>query len=128
MALGGCATPAPPLPVDTTSVNTSHPLTAADFTQQDLALSCVDVMAEKAQADAVTADLDASIQANRVVVRGGAPMGRFIVYGPITVSKENPKSTFDSLNLQIARRDTLTKLAIFKRCLGPPPALRSTVR
>lgn len=47
VVLAGCASDAPPLPPDTTSVNRTHNLTIADFTPQARAMSCDDIAGER---------------------------------------------------------------------------------
>jgi hypothetical protein len=63
--LAGCATVAPPLPPDTTSVDSQRHLSLADFSTQDAGMACVDIAAERSRITAQLDEANANIEANR---------------------------------------------------------------
>jgi hypothetical protein len=112
--LAGCATPAPKLPPDTTSVNRNRTLTMADFVEPDRALSCDAIASERRQiADGVAA-ANARIEANRTKNQvAGYFGGLFIV--PALATEGNYAEKDDIVRLS-QRKDTLIQLANVKAC------------
>src|SRR5579862_5642364 len=71
-----CQAPAPALPRDTTGTNSTHPLSADDFTPADAALSCEEIHNEhtklKDQIDKTKANIDANRGSNVAASAVGA--------------------------------------------------------
>ena len=115
LVLTGCATVAPPLPPDTTSVNAEHHLSLADFPAQDAAMSCADVAAERTRITAQLDQANANIQANRTRKQVAGYIGVAVI--PLALLATEGNDT-DKAVVQkaYARQDTLIELGQIKRC------------
>lgn len=117
--LAGCATAAPPLPFDTTGVNSRVSLQARDFAPGDLARDCDQLRAEYAANTATQRQDTQAIEGNRtrdqaamfVSVAGPA------LLAPLALGATEPNTAerqqFTQLTL---RNDTLRQVASFKGC------------
>src|SRR5689334_16583498 len=65
IGLAGCATSAPTLPPDTTSINRSRSLAVEDFTPQARAMSCTDIALERQKISNAMKTANAVIEGNR---------------------------------------------------------------
>jgi hypothetical protein len=115
LLLAGCATAAPPLPPDTTGVNSQHHLSLADFSTQDAAMSCVDIAAERSQITAQLHEANANIQANRTKNQVAGYIG--VVAMPLALlATEGNDADKQALQKAYARQDTLIELGHVKAC------------
>lgn len=113
-ALAGCARPAPDLPPDYGSVGTATPLTADQFSAQDLALSCTEAKQEQVklteEASRLTGVISDSKGYNETIGILGA---LFIV--PALAADQNPEEKRRLDEIQ-SRWDSLVALRRFKSC------------
>jgi len=118
LLLAGCASDAPPLPPDTTSINRTHNLTLDDFTPKARAMSCEDIAAERRKiADAMQAANDA-IKKNRTrneVVVGIVDMTG-LIGTPLLAASDNNDAEKSEITKLYERQDMLIKLATLKHC------------
>jgi hypothetical protein len=116
LLLVGCATAAPPLPPDTTSINRTRTETIESFSEADRALSCEQIAAEQnAIRDRLAAD-NRKIEDNRTrnVVAGALGVAVVPLLPALaTVSNSEEK---DDIAAQYRRKDVLIKLAAVKTC------------
>ena len=118
LLLAGCASEAPPLPSDTTSVDRSRDLTLDDFTPQAQAMSCDDIGAERRQIADTMQTTNAAVDANRTrnqIAVGFVSFGG-LVAAPALLASESNDAEKDQLTKLYERRDTLIKLATLKHC------------
>ena len=114
LAISGCARPAPDLPPDYGSVDSKTPLTADQFSAQDLALSCTQARQQQVEltdeASRLTGVIDDSKGYNEAIGILGA---LFIV--PALAADQNPdeKRRLDEIQ---TRWDTLVALRRYKSC------------
>lgn len=121
--LASCASEAPPLPPDTTSINRTHDLSLNDFTPAARVMSCDDIAAEKRKIGDGLRAANEAVEKNRT--RNEVAMGIFsmggLIAAPALLATENNDSDKDEIAKLYERQDTLTKLASLKHC----PASRS---
>ncbi len=123
LLLAGCASEAPPLPSDTTSVDRSRDLTLDDFTPQAQVMSCDDIVAERRQIADTMQTTNAAVDANRTrnqIAVGFVSFGG-LVAAPALLASESNDAEKDQLTKLYERRDTLIKLAALKHCPAPTP-------
>jgi hypothetical protein len=110
-----CQAPAPALPRDTTGTNATHPLSADEFSQADLALSCDQILAERNrlrdQIDRAKANINANRESNVAASAVGA-----MVFAPAYILTEGNYTDKDALKAGYARLDIVDKLAVFRHC------------
>ena len=116
LVASACARPAPELPPDYGSVDTENRLTADQFSQADLALSCPAIRTEQNgltdEASRLTGVIRDSKDYNEAIGILGA---LFIV--PALAADQNPDEK-RRLNEIQSRWDTLVALHRFKSCMG----------
>lgn len=114
--LAACARPAPELPPDYGSVDTKTPLTADQFTSEDLAMTCSAINSEQKEmteeASKITGVIDDSKDYNETIGILGA---LFIV--PALAADQNPDEKRRLNDIQ-TRWDTLVALERYKSCPG----------
>lgn len=110
----GCATSAPSLPPDTTSVDHGGQPTLAEFGEHDRTLSCDNIANEwHATNDAIAAN-NRVIEGNRTQNQVAGYFGAlFIVPAIATNNNDSEKDKIVQIN---QRRDTLIKLNAAKHC------------
>lgn len=114
LLLAACATEAPPLPADTTATNRAKEVTLADFRPEDAALACPAIAAQRTElANAITAAHQA-VKLNR-------PHNQVVLYFsgfflPLAAAAKTNEDEKDLLVRAQDRYDTLTKLAVVKKC------------
>jgi hypothetical protein len=114
LAVGGCTTSAPQLPMDTTATNRQGSLSQSDFSSSDLYKSCSDIKAEQiANASRIASDNQA-ILGNRKQNEVAGYMGGILLV-PYAATESNSAEKDDIAMLQ-KRQDTLIKLSAFKQC------------
>ena len=114
LLVGACSTSAPPLPVDTTSVNRSYQLSSADFSQNDLIKSCENIRYEQVYISRrIQADRDV-IQGNRQQNETAGYLGAMFIV-PLIATNSNSDEKADIEQLQ-KRSDVLLELSSYKRC------------
>ena len=120
--LAGCASEAPPLPPDTTSINRTHDLSLNDFTLAARAMSCDDIAAEKRKIGDALRAANEAVEKNRT--RNEIAMGIFsmggLIAAPVLLATENNDSDKDEIAKLYERQDTLIKLASLKHCPASP--------
>lgn len=114
VGLGGCSMGAPPLPPDTTGSTSTHPVSAADFTAQDLALSCGQVDEQRTALHQGIDKANANIAGNRQTNQVAGYFGALFVV-PL-VATEGNYSDKDIIKAAYARLDTLNQLAVYRSC------------
>jgi outer membrane murein-binding lipoprotein Lpp len=118
LLLAGCAASAPELPPDTTSVNRTHTATLDDFSQEDRALSCEQIGAERRH---IADDMQAAngrIEANRTRNQVAGYVGALTGVG--WLATDNNDDDKDQITKLYGRQDTLIKLAGVKNCPTTP--------
>jgi len=124
-ALTGCASEAPPLPPDTTSIDRTHDLTLDDFTPEARAMSCDQLVDERGKiADAMhkaNSAADASRTRNQILV-GFSSFGG-LIFTPLLLAAENNTAEKNAINQLYERQDTLIKLGALKHCPAPPSVM-----
>jgi len=119
--LVGCASEAPPLPADTTSVNRVRDLTLGDFTPEARAMSCDDIVADRHRIDDDMQKLNDTVNSNRShneTLVGFSSFGG-IVFAPLLLATESNDTEKGQIAQLYERRDTLIKLASLKHCPLP---------
>jgi hypothetical protein len=110
----GCATSAPPLPPERTSVDHGGQPALAEFDKHDRALSCDDIASEWRAANDAIATNNRVIEGNRTQNQVAGYFGAlFIVPAIATNNNDSEKDKIAQIN---QRRDTLIKLNAAKRC------------
>ncbi len=117
IALAACARSAPELPPDYGSVNAQAQLSAADFAESDLRMTCGDIVSEQEDMTREARNLTGVIEGNRGRNQIAGYFGGLFLF-PLLAVKENPaeKRKLDTMQ---ARWDTLTQLKRFKQCDSP---------
>jgi hypothetical protein len=120
IGLAGCATSAPALPPDTTSINRSRPLTLDDFTPQARAMSCADIALERQKISNAMKTANTAIEGNRT---RNQVAGYFaaLAFFPI-VATENNDAEKDEITKLYKRQDLLIQLGALKHCADVPPS------
>jgi hypothetical protein len=113
--LAGCATVAPPLPPDTTSVDSQRHLSLADFSTQDAGMACVDIAAERSRITAQLDEANANIEANRTRNQVAGYIGAAVIPLVYLATEGNYRDK-EALQKAYARQDTLIKLDQVKGC------------
>lgn len=116
LLLAGCAAPAPPLPVDTTSVNRTQSITLSAFATDDAALSCEEIATERQDIDKQMRAANARIEGNRTQNQVAGYLGALLVV-PLVATESNQAERGQIAKLY-ARQDILIKLAAAKDCKG----------
>jgi hypothetical protein len=116
--LGGCAASAPALPPDTTSLHRQRELSAADFTREDTALSCDDIVAERQRNDEAMRSAHQRIELNRKNNQVAGYIGA-VIFPPAYLATEGNYAEKDEIQRLYGRQDTLIKLAAFRACPTP---------
>lgn len=118
LLLFGCATAAPPLPSDTTSVSRTRTLTLSDFSSSDATMTCAEITAERRansiaieQANGRISEKRSSEQTAGFVAAVTVPP--LLLFGPLTDTNEASRA---EVAQRYARQDTLMKLAAVKQC------------
>lgn len=114
VVLAGCATSAPPLPPDTTSVNRTQSLTLDSFAKEDAALSCEQIGAERQQIDQSLRDANGRIEGNRTQNQVAGYFGALILV-PLVATDNNDAEKAEITRIY-GRRDMLIKLGGVKGC------------
>ncbi len=114
VACGGCSTSAPPLPVDTTGINRTAELTAADFSAEDHALSCEAVQSERTGLRRAMEQANADIRANSQSNQYATYFSAFLL--PTALAAKTNEEEKNVLVRAQARIDTLNQLHAFKKC------------
>lgn len=123
LLLAGCASPAPPLPPDTTSINRSRDLTLDDFIPEARAMSCDQIAGERRSITDAMQAANVAIAGNRTrneVVMGVVSLGG-LVAAPVLLASDSNNAEKDQNVKLYERQDTLIKLAALKHCAAPPP-------
>jgi hypothetical protein len=120
--LSGCASEAPPLPPDTTSINRTHDLTLEDFTPEARGMNCDQIAEERRQIVAAMQDADDKIAGNRT--RNQTAVG-FVSFGgliaaPALLATDSNTNEKDTISALYQRQDTLIKLGALKHCATVP--------
>jgi hypothetical protein len=115
LLLAGCASPAPPLPFDTTGTTSLKQVSIADFTSADAALSCAEIASERADLGARVAKANANIKENRVRNQVASSVG-LLVTSFAYIATEGNYADKDAIKNAYARQDVLEKLALLKGC------------
>jgi phage shock protein A len=111
LTLSGCASSAPALPADTTGTTSLGHVSAADFTVDDMKLSCGQIRTERSDLKAQMDQANANIRANRTRNQVAAYIG-----GPALLATEGNYADKDAIKAAYARQDILDKLAVLKGC------------
>jgi phage shock protein A len=111
LTLSGCASSAPALPADTTGTTSLGHVSAADFTVEDMKLSCGQIRTERSDLKAQMDQANANIRANRTRNQVAAYIG-----GPALLATEGNYADKDAIKAAYARQDILDKLAVLKGC------------
>jgi hypothetical protein len=115
LLLGGCASPAPSLPPDTTGTTSLHRVSAADFAPSDMALSCTQIDGERADLNGRMEKANANIMANRHDNQVAGYFGATVM--PLAyLATEGNYADKDAVKAAYARRDVLDKLVVLKGC------------
>lgn len=114
VACGGCSTGAPPLPVDTTGVNRTTELKAADFSAEDRALSCEAILKERTGLRQAMEQANADIRVNGQNNQYATFFSAFLL--PAILAAKSNEEEKNILVLAQARIDTLNQLHVFKKC------------
>jgi hypothetical protein len=112
--LAGCATSAPPLPPDTTSVGSSQSLSDKAFSGADLSLSCTDITAQQQQISKTRESAHSEIESNRTQNQVAGYFGAFFVV-PLAAAEGNKRER-EAITQGYQRQDELTQLAALKQC------------
>lgn len=123
----GCASEAPPLPPDTTSINRTHELTLEDFTPDARAMTCDQIAAERQQIAVAMQQANDKIAGNRT--RNQVAVG-FVSFGagilaPALLMTDSNEGEKDEITTLYQRQDTLIKLGSLKHCPTPPSSGQS---
>lgn len=114
LMLVGCAGSAPPLPVDTTSVNRSKSVSLADFSAADAQLSCEQIDQERQDIAATMKEANGRIEDNRTQNQVAGYLGAHLLL-PL-VATEGNQAEKDQIAQLYVRQDILIKLAATKGC------------
>ena len=120
--VAGCASEAPSLPPDTTSVSRSRDLTLDDFTPEARAMSCDQIADERHKINDAMRDANGAVDANRThnqILVGFSAFGG-LVFAPLLLATENNDAEKNDITKLYERQDTLIKLAALKRCSAAP--------
>jgi len=119
--LAGCASPAPPLPPDTTSVDRVRTDTLADFSTADRALTCLDISAEKAETKDEINIAQGLIYSNQAPNEATLELlgPAFVVLPGLLPVRENERERAD-ISADYARLDILIRLGKVKACKVSP--------
>lgn len=112
--ISGCASSAPPLPVDTTSTNRTEIIGLDSFSRADAALSCDQIAAERQDIDNRIRMDNSQIESNRTQNQVAGYLGALFIV-PLAATESNQPERDDITRLY-GRRDTLIKLAAVKDC------------
>ena len=115
LLLGGCTSPAPPLPPDTTGSTSVHPVSPADFAPADLALTCPQIADERASLKSKIDTANGNIAANRQNNEVAGYIGS-LIFLPAYLATEGNYADKDAVKAAYARQDVLNKLDVLKRC------------
>jgi len=116
LLIAGCQSGAPTLPPDTTSVNATHTVTAADFSSEDAALDCGQIQTERRRiADAMQAAIQ-RIDADRTQNQVAGYFLGVLYFAPYAASQGTTHPQKAEIAQLYARQDTLIKLATFRHC------------
>lgn len=110
----GCASSAPPLPDDTTSVNRAQTITLDAFSKEDAGLSCDQIAAERQGIDAQMREANGKIEDNRTQNQVAGYFGSMLLV-PLAATEGN-QAEKDQIKQLYGRQDTLIKLATVKGC------------
>lgn len=113
--LAGCTRGAPDLPPDTSSVNAERQLSEADFSSEDLSLTCADLYREQ---DAIAAEAEtynASIEGNRQKNQVAGYIAGVVFLPAIVATEHNDAEKADLDRLQ-ERFDLVQGLKRIKNC------------
>ncbi|MBI3512995.1 MAG: hypothetical protein HY060_02875 [Proteobacteria bacterium] len=112
----GCQSGAPPLPADTTAVNSTRTLTSADFTADDAALRCDQIQAERRRVSEAMQAANQRVAADRAQNQAAGYFLGVLYFAPYAASQGSTHPQKEELGRLYARQDTLIKLATFRRC------------
>lgn len=118
----GCASDAPPLPPDTTSINRTRDLSLQDFTPEAQAMTCDQIAAERRQIATTMQQDNDKIAGNRT--RNQTAVG-FVAFGgllaaPALLATDDNPAEKDQITALYKRQDTLIQLSALKHCPTPP--------
>lgn len=126
----GCASEAPPLPPDTTSINRTRDLTLEDFTPEARTMTCDQIAAERREVTAAMQDAKNKIAGNRshneTVVGAYTAIGvatgfiGLVAGAPVLAASDRNLEEKDAITALYRRQDTLIKLAALKQCPSSP--------
>lgn len=116
--LSGCATSAPTLPADTTSIDRQSTVALSDFPAKDQAMSCQDIAAERQMIENGKAAANSEIEGNRTRNQVAGYLGGLYVL-PL-LATENNTAEKDKIAVLYQRQDTLIRLAAVKHCPSTP--------
>ena len=115
--LAGCASPAPPLPPDTTSIDRAATETLADFSPADAAMTCLDIVGEEQQTQDEIRVAMGLVYSNQVWNQLGVfgfGLSAYALPG-LEYIKGNSREKAD-IRQEYARLDTLILLGKAKSC------------
>jgi len=116
--LAACASEAPPLPPDTTSINRARDLTLEDFTPEARAMSCDQIADERIQIARAMMDANSKVAGNRTRNQTAVGFVSFggLVMAPALLATDSNTPEKDQITALYQRQDTLIKLATLKHC------------
>ena len=120
LLLAGCASEAPALPPDTTSINRGRDLTLDDFTAEAQAMTCDQIADERRQIANAMQAANNVVNGNRTrneILVGVADVG--LLNAPILLFTNSNNAEKDQIAKLYQRQDTLIKLAVLKHCPAP---------
>ncbi len=120
VVLGACARPAPDLPPDYASVNAPNQLEARDFSTADLAKSCTEIAAERAELEKLNRLAQAEIQGDRTQNQVAGYFAALFIL-PVVAVDTNEKQVA-LLDRNQVRIDNLRRLSHFKDCGSAGPS------
>jgi hypothetical protein len=110
----GCATSAPPLPPDQTSVDHGGQPTLTEFDEHDRALGCADVASEWRTTNDALAANNRVIEGNRAQNQVAGYFGALFIVPAIATNNNDAEK--DEITRVNQRRDTLIRLNTAKHC------------
>jgi hypothetical protein len=119
LLLAGCATAAPDLPTDTTSVNRKQSVTLDSFSAEDRALSCDQIADERARTVAAREEAVGKIEGNRTRNQVAGYLGSAVAL-PIWLATDQNDAEKQQIVALYQRQDALSKLAVAKGCPTQP--------
>lgn len=114
LLVAACASSAPPLPADTTSLNRTQSLSLDAFSKEDAARSCEQIAAERHEVESRMQEDNRRIEGNRTRNQVAGYFGALAVV-PL-VATEGNEAEREEITRLYGRQDTLIKLAAVKGC------------